>query len=253
MVYGIYQSAAGLQVNQYRQDVLANNLANVDTAGFKHDLTVVRERRVESDEDLVDTSWTDPMLNHLTGGSLVAPTVTAFEQGMIKTDGGPLDVAITGDGFFTVQDGDAVRYTRDGRFTLDAEGHLVTVAGSRPVLDQQGQPIVVPPDAAGKAQIDGSGQVRAGDATYGRLGIVAFEDKSALCKAGGNLFEAVGAEPVAHTVALQTKAFEASTVDPTRALVAMIEVTRAYQLNATMLTLADSTLSRAVNDIARLR
>ena len=80
MVYGIYQSAAGMIVNQYRQAVLANNLANLDTVGFKHDLTIVRERQVETAEDGLSGRLSDRMLDRMTGGSLVAPTVTSFEQ-----------------------------------------------------------------------------------------------------------------------------------------------------------------------------
>ncbi len=253
MVYGIYQSAAGLQVNQYRQAVLANNLANVDTAGFKHDLTIVRERQVASEEDITDSSWSNPGLDRMTGGSFVAPTHTSFEQGVIKATRGPLDVALAGDGFFAVRDGDAVRYTRDGRFTLNAGGELVTVAGNHPVLDDQGQPIVVSEEATDKVRIEASGEVRAGNATFGRLGVVGLEDTSRFRKIGGNLFEAVGVEPAPRAAQLRTGAVEASTVDPTQTMVAMIEVSRAYELNATLIGLADSTLGRAVNDIARLR
>lgn len=253
MVYGIYQSAAGLQVNQYRQAVLANNLANVETAGFKQDLTIVRERRIESQEDLCDPAWSDPTLNGLTGGSLVAPTVTSFQPGPLRTGGGPLDVAITDDAFFVVQDADQVRYTRDGRFAVNGAGTLVTAAGNHPVLDEQGQSINVPAEAAGEVRIDASGVVRAGDTVLGRLGTVTFEDRSALCKVGGNLFQAVNTEPRPHAARLQVRAYEGSTVDPTKAMVDMIEVSRAYQMNATMLTLADSTLSRLVNDVGRVR
>ena len=253
MDYGIYQAAAGLQVNQYRQAVLANNLANVDTVGFKHDLTIVRERQAASEEDLTDVSGTDPRLSRMTGGSFVAPTHTTFEQGMIKQTDSRLDVAVEGDGFFTVRDGDAVRYTRDGRFTLNANGELVTVAGHHRVLDEQGEPIVVTEDAAGSVGIMASGEVRAGDVTFGRLGMVDFEDRSGLCKVGGNLFKAAGVTPAPHAADLRPGAIEASTVDPTQTMVAMIEVSRAYELNATLIGLADSTLGRAVNDIARLR
>lgn len=253
MVYGIYQSAAGLQVNQYRQAVLANNLANVDTAGFKHDLTIVRERQVESDEGFSQSSWSDPVLDRMSGGSLVSPTVTVFAQGMIKDTGSPLDVAIAGEGFFTVQDGNAMRYTRDGRFALNEAGELVTVAGNNQVLNDQGEPIVVNGVPTERVRIQASGEVRAGDTSFGRVGVVAFDDTSRLRKVGGNLMQAMGASPVPHDAQLRTGAIESSTVDPTQAMVSMIEVTRAYEMNATLIGLADSTLGRAVNDIARLR
>jgi len=253
MVYGIYQSAAGLQVNQYRQAVLANNLANLDTVGFKHDLSVVCERPIASAEAFADSSWSDPRLARMTGGSLVAPTYTAFQQGMVRETGSPLDVALAGDGFFTVREGDAVRYTRDGRFALNEQGELVTVAGNHPVLNAQGQAIVVTGVPAENVRIDASGEVRAGASRFGRVGVVDFEDTSRLRKVGANLLQAIGVEPTPHAAQLRTGAVEASTVDPTQTMVSMIEVARAYELNATMIGLADSTLGRAVNDIARLR
>ena len=70
MVYGIYQSAAGLQLNQYRQEVLANNLANLETVGFKHDLTIVRERPLAQNEMGGGAGESDPGLSGMTGGSV---------------------------------------------------------------------------------------------------------------------------------------------------------------------------------------
>jgi flagellar basal-body rod protein FlgG len=253
MDYGIYLSAAGLQVNQYRMEVLANNLANADTPGFKHDLTVVQERQPESRERMAGFDASEPSLAGLTGGSLVAPTHTSFEQGPIEMTSRPLDVALTGDGFFRVQDGDQERYTRDGRFMINANGELLTSAGFHPVLDENGSPIVVDTEAKGAVQIHGNGELRAGKASFGKLGVVDFEDKSLLRKAGGNLIQAMGATPESITGNLQVGAIEKSTVDPTRSLVSMIEVNRAYQLNATLIGLADTMLSRAVNDIGRIR
>jgi len=128
MVYGTYLSATGLKTNQYRQEILANNLANVDTVGFKQDLAVIRERPIERREDAVDPSLSQDVLDPMTGGSLVAPTYTTFEQGMIQKTGNPLDVALRDDGFFTVEAQGQEHYTRDGRFTINAEGELVPLS-----------------------------------------------------------------------------------------------------------------------------
>ncbi len=252
MVYGIYQSAAGMQVNQYRQDVLANNLANIATPGFKPDITVVRERPLASQEGTGDASLSAGNLRGFTGGSFVSPTYTSFAAGPVETTGNPLDVALSGDGFFAVLDGQTTRYTRDGRFSLDESGRLVTASGGLPVLNDGGGFITVPSQAAGRVRIDANGQVRAGRQTFGQVGVVRFADNDSLRKVGGNLLEAFDrAKPVEPH--LQTGAIEGSAVDPTQAMVSMIEVSRAYQMNATLAGLADSTLSRAVNDIARLR
>jgi len=252
MVYGIYQSAAGMIVNQYRQSVLANNLANLDTAGFKSDMTAVRERRVEARENPTAASRSDRVLDRMTGGLLVAPTYTSFEQGHIEFTGGKLDVAIDGDGFLPVDDRGVTRYTRDGRLAVNRDGVLVTIAGGRPVLDERGNAISVSPDARGRLEINAAGEVEAGDATFGRIAMVQFADRSRLCKVGGNLFDAAGAEAQPVSPRFQTNSIELSTVDPTRAMVSMIEVSRAYELNANLVGLADATLGRAVNDIGRV-
>lgn len=254
MVYGMYLSAAGLQANQYRMEVLANNLANADTVGFKHDMTVVRERRAEAREGISDPDASQPSLSGMTGGSLVAPTVTSYEQGALEQTGRSLDAAIRGNGFFRVQTAEGERYTRDGRFLLNATGELVTAAGGNPVLDTTGKPITVTATAAGDVVIDGSGVVRARNskASFGQIGIVDFDDTSLLHKTGGNLFESLNATASDFKGSVQGATLEKSTVDPIQSMVSMIEVTRAYQLNATLVGLADQTLSRAVNDIGRI-
>jgi flagellar basal-body rod protein FlgG len=253
MIYGIYQSAAGMQANQYRQDVLANNLANVDTAGFKRDLTVMRERKVESREDMALPSWTDRMLDRMTGGTLVAPTVTSFRAGPMRITGNRLDAALADRGFFTVQDGENTRYTRDGRFAVNANGYLVQAAGGQRVLDTSNRPIRIPSEAAGSVRIMANGDLQAGDEVLGTLGIVDFADTSKLRKTGSNLFQAIDAEPIRIDAQLRTQTVEGSTVEPTKTMVSMIEVMRSYEMNASLVSLVDGTLGRAVNDIARIR
>jgi flagellar basal-body rod protein FlgF len=126
-------------------------------------------------------------------------------------------------------------------------------AGGRPVLDEQGQTIDIPPTARARLRIDANGAVRSGDVELGRVGLVNFADRSRLCKAGSNLFDAAGMQAEAVEPRFRTNSIESSTVDPTKAMVAMIEVSRAYEMNANLVGLADNTLGRAVNDIGRIR
>ncbi len=136
---------------------------------------------------------------------------------------------------------------------LDSDGTLVTVAGHHPVLDSGGNEIVVPKATRGKVRIDAGGEVRAGGLSFGRINVVEFTDNNQLKKVGGNMLAATAGKPVAIAANLLPGSTEGSAVDPTATMVSMIQVSRAYQMNATMVGLADSTLGRAVNDIARLK
>jgi len=251
MVYGLWLSSAGLQVNEYRQATLANNLANAETAGFKRHLAVISARQVAS-RSTGGLGDGNRLLDDLSGGSLVRPTHTDFSDGPLRASRNPLDLAVPGRGFLVVRDGEEVLFTKDGRLTLDSQGRLVTAAGGRPVLDADERPIVTVPGAAAPVRVGSDGTVRQGGAVLGRLAVVAFEDPQALVKRGAGLFAAAGQEPVPQEGGVVSGAVEASNVSPVTSLASLIEVSRAYQMNATLLSLQDQTLGRAVNDIAKV-
>lgn len=251
MIYGLWLSSAGMQVNQYRQAVIANNLANTETAAFKRDLGIVSEREVESrlGGGLLAEHR---LLDALTGGSFVRPTYTDYSDGPLTPSANPLDVALPGNRFLVVRDADQLRYTKDGRLSLDKDGRLVMATGGRAVLDVNDRPILTAPGETGRVSIAPDGTVRQAETALGRLRVVAFDDLGSLVKRGAGLFDAAGQRPVDSDKGVVTGAVEASNVSPIASLASMIEVTRAYQLNASMLSMQDETLGRAVNDIARL-
>ncbi|MBN1341941.1 MAG: flagellar hook-basal body protein [Phycisphaerae bacterium] len=251
MLYGLWLSAAGLQVNQHKQAVIANNLANVDTVGFKRDLATFQERRIERETATGGMRFRHPLLDGLTGGTWQNPTTTDFTQAALQ-DGGLLDCAVDGDGFFTVRVGDQTRYTRDGRFTLNENGDLVTVTGGHAVLDQAGQPIHIgraPSDSIG---INTAGHIMIGQRQVASLGLVDFTDRSRLVKAGGNTFDGSFAEQTEAKGQVRQGRIESSGVESTTELVQMIEASRLYQLNATMISFQDGMLGRAANDVGRV-
>jgi flagellar basal-body rod protein FlgG len=253
MVYGLWLSAAGLQANQLRQDIIANNLANVETTGFKRDLALFSERMIAAREPLGDSNASADLMNSMTGGTFVAPTYTVFEQGTVMPTDRPFDVALVGEGFFTIRDADRTLYTRDGRFAVNAQSELVTSDG-KAVLSDAGTTIRIPPDQLANVRITPDGRVRTGNVDLARLGIVDFEDKQQLKKVGSNRFAApdgVLSRPANATV--EPRALEASGVDPATTMIAMIEASRAYQLNASMISMQDAMLGRAATDIARIR
>lgn len=256
MTYGLWLSAGGLQVNEYRQAIGANNLANADTVGFKHDLALIRQRRVESQMSPGGMSLGRSIFDNLSGGTWVQPTLHSFRQGDLVPSSNPLDLAIQGDGFFTVSDGQTVHYTRDGRFTTNRAGELVMVTGSgrQRVTDQKGSPITLTP-GLGKPTVSRDGTVRQGDTVVGQIRIVEFADRQNLRKVGANLFTVTGgAEPIdARESRVYSGFTERSTVNPMEALASTVEISRAYQLNATLISLQDQTLGLAVNTVGRVR
>jgi len=251
--YGLWLSAAGMKVNEHRQTLLANNMANAQTTGFKHDLAVVMQRRVESKENAGGLPFAHPVLDGLPGGVNVRPAYHSEEQGPIEWTGKPLDVAIQGEGFFAVSDGEVTRYTRNGEFAANSQGELVMAneAGRWRVLDEGGAPIRMD-EAGGELSVSDRGTVRQGNIVVGTIGLMTSEDPRALRKVGENLFEASteGMKPASGR--LITGSREGSTFDVMQGLASMIEASRAYQMNATLIQLQDQLTQQAVSTLGRV-
>ena len=251
--YGLWLSAAGMKVNEHRQTLLANNMANAQTTGFKHDFAVIMQRRVESKEDPGGLPFTHPVLDGLPGGVSVLPAYHSAEQGPIEWTGKPLDVAIQGEGFFAVNDGEETRYTRNGEFTTNAQGELVMAneAGRWRVLDEGGAPIRVN-EAGGEVEVSDGGTVRQGSTVVGKIGLMTNDDPRSLRKVGENLFEAAGGEMQPASGRLISGSREGSTFDAMQGLATMIEASRAYQMNASMIQLQDQLTQQAVTTLGRV-
>lgn len=252
--YGLWLSAAGMKVNQHRQTILANNMANINTTGFKHDLAVVTQRQVESQYSPDGIGHAHAVLDGLTGGVNVRPSYHNFGQGSIEVTGNPLDLAIEGEGFFSVSDGELTRYTRDGEFALDTEGHLILASGDGrwKVLNDKGWPIRID-RAAGAIRVSPKGVIHQGRVNIGSVGLSSPDNPQSLRKVGENLFEApehVDMTPISPR--LVPEARESSNFDMMRGLTSMIEGARAYQLNATMLQLQDQLVGQAVSTVGRV-
>lgn len=253
MIYGLWQSAAGLQAQQYRQAIIANNLANAKTPGFKADRVAFQER-LNASMTKGTPSTRHPVLDTMTGGLFETEVYTDFRpnNSNLIASNSALDVAIQGGGFLTVQTPDGPRYTRDGRLIVDRNGTLLHVASGGTVLDAQGQPIILDPTSRGKIKIDESGNVKQGDNVAGRLALVDFADRQQLEKTGQDVFAADGVRLIEADGRIKQFYYEGSSVEPVQTLVEMIAATRAYEINARMITMQDDTLGRAVNDVGRI-
>ncbi|BCW96344.1 MAG: flagellar basal-body rod protein FlgF [Fimbriimonadales bacterium] len=241
MIRGLYVAAEGMAARQKAQDAIANNLANLNTTGFKADRPVfeaVYERQLYR----VEGTRSQP-IGALSAGAILRELYTDFQQGALTTTGNPLDIAIDGAGFFAVQTAQGVRYTRNGAFQLDALGVLRTRDGAA-VLGEGNQPIRVPPNAT--VQIAEDGTVRANSALVGRLLIVQGD----LTKTPEGNF-AGAAQPVANPRVV-SGALEASNVNIAREMVTMIELIRAYETHQKAIHAHDETLGRAISELPKI-
>ena len=231
MPYGLYISAEGAQVQSRRLDVIANNIANVDTVGFKRDLAVIQSRYAEAVEKGI-ASPGGTTIND--GGVQFRQTVTDFSTGPLKKTGNPADAALQGDGFFVVQKGQERLLTRAGNFRLTANGNLVTQQGY-PVLGEGNSPITLNP-TGGPWEIDSSGNVSQRD-TRQELQIVKPASLGDLVKSGENLFRPLGnVRPVApNERAVSGGYLEMSDVQPTTEMTTMIETSRILEANVNVM------------------
>ncbi|MDX2198357.1 MAG: flagellar hook-basal body protein [Phycisphaerae bacterium] len=250
MIYGLYQSAAGMMVNEYKQDVLSNNMANADTIGFKRDLTVFAERIPAAMARLREGETPD-ILSALTGGVWLGQTATDFSEGPHQFTDNPLDAALDGPGFFAVAGPDGEpQFTRDGRFMVNVAGQLVSANDGAPALGIGGGPIFANPQG-GRVEFDQFGRVLQKNNVIGQLWLADFADYSRLQKAGDQRFAAVGMEPGAASARLQPRYIEGSSVQAVPNLTEMMLSSRAYQLNARMIQIQDESAARMIGFVAR--
>ncbi len=249
MIYGLYNSAAGMMVNEYRQAVLANNLANSDTVGFKRDVPVFAGRPLAKDAG-VRSGAGDRDVAGLSGGMWLGRTYTDYSEGRFRNTDNPLDVALVGPGFLQVAKDGKQLLTRDGRMMKDVDGRLVSVADGAPILGRGGSEIRVNPNG-GPVTVSREGRVLQDGGVVGMLAVVDVAPGAAPQKVGEGHFAAPEDSLVESGAELRAGYLEDSGVEPLRELVDMIASNRAYQLNAQMISLQDQTVGRLIGVIAR--
>jgi flagellar basal-body rod protein FlgG len=261
MNLALWASKTGLDAQQTRMAVVSNNLANVNTTGFKRgrpvfeDLLYQNVRQVGA-QTSQDTQYPTGM--YLGTGVRIAATEKLYTQGSLVQTGGNFDVAVQGRGFFQVllPDGSNA-YTRDGSFQIDSQGQLVTAAG------YQVQPQISIPDSAQSVTIGADGTVtvvNAGDpqpVVVGQLQLVDFINSGGLEPRGQNLLaeSAASGPPQVGTPGLNglgtvvQGSLETSNVNVVEELVAMIETQRAYEMNSKAISTADQMLQYVSNNL----
>ena len=248
MSYGLYISAEGAYAQSRRVEALANNMANVDTVGFKRDLAVFQARYAEETQRGLDVPGSKTV-NDLGGGIWLSDLKTDFTPGSLKHTGIPTDMAVGGEGFFKVRRPDGDFLTKAGNFMFNSSGRLVT-QDNYPVLDESGQPIDIDPDqalAAFARRLDQSGRQRQ------RIALVKPQALGDLSKVGENLFKALAPT---QTVSDEDRLvhggeLEQSDVKPASEMIELIEASRAFEANISMIKNHDQMLGTLTSRVLK--
>jgi len=223
-------------------EMLANNLANVETGGFKAD-------REYFSIYMGDDATADPVTGAVPVQPLIQSHWTDLAQGNLLTTANPLDLAIDGDGLFAVQTANGVRYTRNGKFRVGSTGALAAADGSA-VLGRDGKPIALQPDVPIEVLTDGT--VQQGGQAVGQLDISMF-DQGSFDKMGANYFapaEGVKPKPATGTV-LQGK-LEQSNVGAAESSVRLIAIMRQFEMLQKAMTIGNDLNRRAIEEVAKV-
>jgi len=240
MIPGLYTTVAGMMNQQTMLEVITNNLANVNTVGYKRD-------------DL-NFSGTFNLLPDPTGSysllnldNVSSKFLTDFSSGEIKLTDNTFDLALNGDGFFVIQHKDGIRYTRSGNFTLDNNGRLVTADGY-PVLGTNG----IIQIQGGVPEIDNSGQVIVNGTVVAKLKIADFQKPYQMDKAGYNMFSNSSQAEQNSSAQVKQGYLEMSNANPVYEMVKMIETMRIYESYQKTIQLFNDTLEKANGELGKV-
>ncbi len=255
---GLYTGAVGMMTQMKIMDVVSNNIANASTTGFKSDSVATRSFNEEllkriKDIDEFESNFPAPKVGTVNLGVTVDEVITDFSNGSFTSTSSPLDLALDGSGYFTVEFTDpngntSEKYTRDGSFTLDANNQLRTKDGYL-VLGEDG-PITL--SGIGSPFIGEDGAVYDGNEIIAKLKLVDVEDNNYLQKHGENLYTLLeGGNLTESNASIVQGYLENSNVNSVKEMVNLINVSRVYEANSKVVKTTDELMGKAVNDIAR--
>ncbi|MDL2216549.1 flagellar basal-body rod protein FlgF [Desulfovibrio sp. OttesenSCG-928-M14] len=259
MQNSMYSALFGALSNEHRMNSIANNLANVNTTGYKRDMLSFRDTfKMYAHDHIMEAQvhlrseklFPEPM--HMSR-TRIAYAKTDFDQGSLKITGAPFDLAISGDGFFKVQTPQGEFYTRNGHFRLTAEGQLITEQGF-PVLGD-GSEITVPAGVK-HFTIAESGEIYADGALVGQISLVDVDNRLNLEKLGGNMYRPRPGTTVEEIEAEGYMAqgfLEVSNVNPVYEMVNMIEAQRQFEAYAKVMQTTDTIDKEVTTKVGRGR
>ena len=261
MQQSMYSALFGALTNEHRVNNIANNLANVNTSGYKRDVLAFQDTFWKFAHDMVMEPVASvrseklfPEPQHM-ARVRIATSKTDYTQGSMKFTGNPLDVAIAGDGFFKVNNGEEELFTRGGHFVLNNEGQLVTPNGW-PVLAEGGAEITVP-QGSGTINIGVDGSIYADDALVGQIQVSTVDDLTALEKVGQGAYRiragSGAAEEAPETFSVEQGYLETANVEVVYEMVNMIEAHRQFEAYTKIMQTTDSIDKEAINKVGKAR
>jgi flagellar basal-body rod protein FlgG len=235
MYKGIYIALSGAKLKQRHLDIFAQNIANSSTSGYKRE-------RISFKDFIVPSDNRTPLTKDGRVMTEVSAVVTDYSTGGLIKTGNPLDLAITGKGFFALENN---RYTRNGQFQISAEGDLETAEGIKVLGD--GGPITV---QGSNIEISASGEILVDGISAGSLKVVDFNNREALRKINGTMFKTDQAAQELEADISQGY-LEASNVEVVKEMVQMITALREFESYQKMIHAFDEATSKTVNEMGR--
>ena len=260
MPSGLYIAASGMDANLVRQDVIANNMANASTVGFKQNRSVdiafpsyLIARLHDQRMKVMDgTAELRPNIGVMGGGVIPQEDPTDYSQGPRLETKNPLDMALTGPGFFSILSPEGkTLLTLDGNFSLDANGRLVTQDGL-PVLGHNGEVYI---DGT-QVNVDQEGNISVDGKALDQLLIVKVQNENQLVKVGHTLFQALPPNKLdmaPDDIQVQQGFLEQSNVNSMLEMVGMIQNYRSYEINSRVISMYDNLMGQAASQIGSLK
>jgi flagellar basal-body rod protein FlgF len=236
-------AASGLSARMQSLDLLANNVANSSTSGYKGDGEFYTVYTSEAaDADASGTPTTLPMIQR---------QWTDFAQGLLEPTNNPLDFGIQGKGLFTVQGPSGPLYTRNGNFHVSVEGKLTTSDGY-PVLLRDGEPVKADPTQPVEVSLEG--EVRQKGQTLGQLQLVEFKDTSGLLKQGSNYFRNTSGQAPANAtdILVHQGQIESSNVNAAHGAVRLVGVMRQFEMMQKAISISNDMGRKAIEEVAKV-
>ncbi len=236
--------ALSRQTGLMRQmETVSNNLANMNTTGYKTDRMLFHEYIEEAPGESAEP-WDEELSFVMDQGQW-----RRTQQGEIQSTGNPLDLALEGQGYFVVDTPQGERYTRDGQFKTNPQGQLVTNQGN-PVLSDQGEPIVFAPNDT-DISIQKDGTVTTNNGPVGQLDVVTFENRQKLDKQAGTLFKTDRDPQAPQNTNVIQGALEGSNVEPVREMTRMIDIQRSFEAVNNVIQKEHERQQQAIQTLAR--